>query len=127
MHRRGLVLIDPPYERKDEYDRVVDGLKLASRRWGHGVYAVWYPVMSASLQKQFLDSLKQTGIRKMLHASFMIEPFSRTGKKFVGCGVVLVNAPWQLDTELDHCLSWLGKKLATGSPARYVIDWLVPE
>lgn len=125
--RRGLVLIDPPYERKDEYDRVVEGLKLASRRWGHGVYAIWYPVMSISLQKQFLDSLKQTGIRKMLHAGFMIEPFSRIGKKFVGCGVVLVNAPWQLDTELDQCLSWLGKKLAIGTAARYTIDWLVPE
>lgn len=124
--KRGLVLIDPPYERKDEYERVVAGLTSAYARWGNGVFAIWYPVMSRGLQTRFLDACKSSGIRKMLHAEFLIAPFS-SERQFVGCGMVLVNPPWQLDTSIETCLNWLRTPLQQHGDASAQVAWLVPE
>lgn len=124
--KRGLVLIDPPYERKDEYERVVAGLKSTYPRWSHGVYAIWYPIMSRGLQTRFLDACIATGIRKMLHAEFLIAPFTQD-RHFVGCGVVLVNPPWQVDSTIDACLHWLREPLQQRAEAIAQLTWLVPE
>ncbi|MBI5041637.1 MAG: 23S rRNA (adenine(2030)-N(6))-methyltransferase RlmJ, partial [Gammaproteobacteria bacterium] len=71
--KRGLVLIDPPYERKDEYERVVVGLQMAHARWPTGVYAIWYPIMSRSLAQRFHTLVEATGIRKILRAELCVE------------------------------------------------------
>jgi 23S rRNA (adenine2030-N6)-methyltransferase len=124
--KRGLVLIDPPFERKDEYDRVVAGLQTAYTRWANGVYAIWYPLMSRGLQTRFLQACTATGIRKMLHCEFRIAEFS-PAKQFVGCGVLIVNPPWQLDAILETCLQWLCAPLQQHSEAVASVSWLVPE
>ena len=124
--KRGLVLIDPPYERKDEYDRVVSGLKSTYARWSHGVYAAWYPIMSRGLQTRFLEACVDTGIRKMLHCEFMLAPFS-SERKFVGCGVIIINPPWQLDATLETCLQWLRIHLQQDREVLAHVTWLVPE
>jgi len=124
--KRGLVLIDPPYERKDEYERVVAGLKTAYARWAQGIYAIWYPIMSRGLQTRFLQSCEASGICKMLHAEFLIAPFS-ADKQFVGCGMILVNPPWQLDETLSTCLDWLRIPLRQTDEPIMQVSWLVPE
>jgi len=124
--KRGLVLIDPPYERKDEYERVVSGLKTAYARWSHGIYAIWYPIMSRSLQTRFLQACEASGIRKMLHVEFFIAPFSAE-RQFVGCGMILVNPPWQLDLTLKACLDWLRIPLQQTHAASAQVSWLIPE
>jgi 23S rRNA (adenine2030-N6)-methyltransferase len=126
VEKRGLVLIDPPYERKDEYDRVVAGLKTAYARWRNGVYAIWYPIMSAGLQTRFLEACESTGIRKQLHAEFRISPFS-PDKKFIGCGVIVVNPPWQVDVTIETALHWLCTPLQQHREAVARVSWLVPE
>ena len=126
QEKRGLVLIDPAYERKDEYTRVVTGLKTAYAHWNHGVYAIWYPIMSRGLQTRFLDACIATGIRKMLHAEFLIAPFAQD-RHFVGCGMVLVNPPWKVDDTIESCLHWLREPLQQDSEALAQISWLTPE
>lgn len=125
--RRGLVLIDPPYERKDEYERVVEGLKTAYAKWPQAVYAIWYPVMSEQLQAKFINACKATGIRKMLHIAFTTEPVLKSALQFSGCGLVLVNPPWQLQEEITEVLGWLAEQLQMEYPAEYSVEWIVPE
>lgn len=124
--KRGLVLIDPPYERKDEYARVVAGLQTAYARWRNGVYAIWYPLMAPGLQTRFLETLVATGIRKQLHAEFRVSPWT-SDKKFIGCGVIVVNPPWQLDVTAEAALQWLGSPLQQHSEVHTQVSWLVPE
>lgn len=124
--KRGLVLIDPPYERKDEYERVVKALVNSHARWPGGVYAIWYPIMSRGLQVRFLDACRATGIRKMLHAEFLLAPVG-ADRQFVGCGLVLVNPPWKLDTVIEECLIWLRTPLQRNGNADSRVTWLVPE
>jgi 23S rRNA (adenine2030-N6)-methyltransferase len=124
--KRGLILIDPPYERKDEYTRVVTALQSAYARWRQGVFAIWYPIMSRGLQNRFLQEIAASDIRKILHSEFRIAPFAAE-RQFVGCGMLLVNPPWQIETALTACLEWLRSPLQQGSPVSVQTGWLVPE
>lgn len=124
--KRGLVLIDPPYERKDEYERVVDGLQAAYRRWPTGVYAIWYPILSRSLATRFHAAVSATGIRRILCAELCIDADAdRTA--FVGSGMLIVNPPWQVDAEMADYLPWLWRCLAPHGRGRQTVHWLVPE
>lgn len=124
--KRGMVLIDPPYERKDEYDRVVAGLKTAYSRWRQGIYAMWYPIMSRSLQSHFLNACIASGIHKQLHVEFRVAEYSQQ-RQFIGCGLVLVNPPWQIENTLESCLQWLCGPLHQEQVPVVSVDWLVPE
>lgn len=124
--KRGLVLIDPPYERKDEYDRVVAGLKTSYARWRQGIYALWYPIMSRSLQSRFLEACVASGIRKQLHVEFRIGDYSQQ-RRFTGCGLVLVNPPWQVETTIETSLQWLCGPLQQAQEPVVNLDWLVGE
>lgn len=126
QERRGLVLIDPAFERKDEYQRVIEALQTAYARWATGVYAIWYPVMSRELQQGLLDACTGTGIRKLLHAEFLVQDIAYT-MKFVGCGMLIINPPWQLEQTLTECLDWLLPRLQQGPGASCRVEWLVGE
>lgn len=124
--RRGLVLIDPPYELKDEYARVAAGLQAAHARWPTGVYAVWYPILSRSLVTRFHNAIAATGIRRILCAELRIgADTDRTG--FVGSGMLIVNPPWPLHEDLAQPLSWLRRCLDPEGQGGQRLDWLVPE
>ncbi len=124
--RRGLVLIDPPYERKDEYERVVEGLILAHSRWPTGVYAIWYPVMSRSLVERFQSAVAASGIRRILCTELCIDADAdRT--RFTGSGMLIVNPPWPLADELAQLLPQLWGCLTPQGEGGSVCDWLVPE
>lgn len=126
VERRGLVLIDPPYERKDEYARVAEHLQAAHQRWPTGTYMIWYPVLSRSLVNRFHQAIIDTGIRKILCAELCIDADTdRTA--FVGSGLLIVNPPWQLQEQLGAELSWLWHCLAPAGQGGQSIDWLVPE
>ncbi|RUW96788.1 23S rRNA (adenine(2030)-N(6))-methyltransferase RlmJ, partial [Mesorhizobium sp. M2A.F.Ca.ET.037.01.1.1] len=62
--KRGLVLIDPPFEEEGEFSRLVDGLRKAHRRWPGGIYALWYPIKDRRAVTAFRGALKETGIPK---------------------------------------------------------------
>lgn len=124
--KRGLVLIDPPYEANQEFEQVVAGLRIAHARWASGIYALWYPVKSRPPIERFHRALVASGIRKMLLAEF--SPYPEDSEfRLNGCGMVLVNPPWKLEETLRPVLPWLLTVLRQHPAGRSSITWLVPE
>lgn len=124
--RRGLVLIDPPFEIEDEFEQLVSGLQEAHRRWPTGIYAIWYPVKDRREVFRFHAALRRTGIRKILAAEFCLYP-EDLPDRLNGSGMVIVNPPWQIEQRLLPNLQALAALLTTPEQARISIDWLVPE
>lgn len=123
--RRGLVLIDPPFEVKDELERLRRALRQAMKRWPTGTYAVWYPIKGREPIRRFLDDLVADGLPKALVAELIMRP-GDDPFRLNGCGLLLVNPPWQLDEALAELLPWLAQVLAPGQ-GRHRLAWLVGE
>ncbi len=124
--RRGLVLIDPAYERKDEYERVAESLKMAYQRWPTGVYMIWYPISSRSLVTRFHQAIIATGIRKIL-CTELCTAADTDRTAFVGSGLLIVNPPWQLQEDIAAQLPWLWNCLSSAGQGQQTVAWLVPE
>ncbi|MER9467650.1 23S rRNA (adenine(2030)-N(6))-methyltransferase RlmJ [Mesorhizobium sp. M0482] len=121
--KRGLVLIDPPFEEEGEFGRLVDGLQRAHRRWPGGIYALWYPLKDRRAVAAFRKALKQTGISKLLDIGFEIRP-DAVEPSLDGCGMVVVNPPFTLEGELRTLLPALHRLLALEQPSHWTLDWL---
>lgn len=120
--RRGLVLVDPPFEQADEFDQLAQGLAGAHRKWPTGIYAVWYPVKDARETERFSRRLTRLGIPRMLQAELVLP--AREGLR--GSGLVLVNPPWRLESELALLLPGLVSVFSHAAPGsgRAPIRWL---
>ncbi len=123
--RRGLVLIDPPFEARDEFDRLLAALGEALARWASGTYLIWYPVKDPSVSGQFLDRLAEDGPPKTLRAELLIRAADDPAR-LSGCGIIAINPPWTLEETLRDLLPWLAAKLAQGPGAHARIEWLRP-
>ncbi|UVK44651.1 23S rRNA (adenine(2030)-N(6))-methyltransferase RlmJ [Mesorhizobium sp. AR07] len=124
--KRGLVLIDPPFEEAGEFDRLVDGLIRAHKRWPGGIYALWYPIKDRKAIIAFRKALKQSGIPKLLDIEFEIRPAS-SEPSLDGSGLLVVNPPFTLEGELRTLLPALHRVLAVGKPAHWSLEWLAGE
>ncbi|BCG89241.1 MULTISPECIES: 23S rRNA (adenine(2030)-N(6))-methyltransferase RlmJ [unclassified Mesorhizobium] len=124
--KRGLVLIDPPFEEEGEFGRLVDGLIRAHKRWPGGIYALWYPIKDRKAIIAFRKALKQSGIPKILDIEFEIRPAS-SEPSLDGSGMVVVNPPFTLEGELRTLLPALHKLLAVEKPAHWSLEWLAGE
>ncbi len=125
--RRGLVLIDPPYESADEADRLVAGLAAAHRRWPGGVYALWYPIKERPWVWRLHEALAATGIRRQLVAELTVFP-EDDWRRLNGCGIIVINPPWQVDGAITGLLPRLHSALTAGEGAGgWRVEWLVPE
>lgn len=111
--RRGLVLVDPPFEEKGEFDRMLDGLKEGYKRWPTGIYMFWYPVKDTKETNAFHHSLKQTGIPDIMAIDFLIQK-PNDPSLLNGCGLALVNPPWTLAAQLGTIMPWLVRALTAG-------------
>jgi len=124
--RRGLVFIDPPFEKDTEFNDIINGLKAAYQRWQTGVYAIWYPIKSRTEVTQFHQSLSRMSIQKILIAELCIYP-DDIPIRFNGTGLVIINPPWQFDEQLQTLLPWLWSQLAVAQQGNYRIHWLIPK
>ncbi|UCI06597.1 23S rRNA (adenine(2030)-N(6))-methyltransferase RlmJ [Mesorhizobium sp. B1-1-8] len=124
--KRGLVLIDPPFEEEGEFSRLVEGLRKAHRRWPGGIYALWYPIKDRKAVAAFRTALKQAGIPKLLDIGFEVRPASNE-PSLDGSGLVIVNPPFTLKGELQLLLPALHRVLAVEQPSRLTIEWLAGE
>jgi 23S rRNA (adenine2030-N6)-methyltransferase len=125
--KRGLVLIDPPYEAQDaEYKLIEQALKPALQRWPTGVYAVWYPIKLRSQVQPFLRRLQHSGVKRVLRAELLVHP-DDSPLRLNGSGMVILNAPWKLDDALREPLRVLAGLLAQERPATVKLDWLLDE
>jgi len=125
--KRGLVLIDPPYEAQEaEYATIAKALKEALHRWPGGIYAVWYPVKLRSQVQPFLRGLRHSGARRVLRAELLVHP-DDSPLRLNGSGMAILNAPWKLDDVLREPLRALARALARERPASWTLDWLLEE
>jgi 23S rRNA (adenine2030-N6)-methyltransferase len=125
--KRGLVLIDPPYEAQDSEYRVIEkALKAALERWPTGVYAVWYPIKLRSQVQPFHRWLQHCGSRRVLRAELLVHP-DDSPLRLNGSGMVILNAPWKLDDALRDSLRAMAPMLSQERPAQWRLDWLAQD
>lgn len=123
--RRGLILIDPPYEQADEAQRAVDMLGQGLRRFATGVFALWYPVKADGLDKRVADGVAALGIAGTLQVELRVrEAFDAGG--LAGSGLLIVNTPWTFDDEMKRVAPALAQRLGLGDWGRATVKWRVP-
>jgi 23S rRNA (adenine2030-N6)-methyltransferase len=123
--RRGLVLIDPPFEARGELDRIPEHLARAHRKWATGIYLLWYPIKDPTETDRFARRVARLGIPKILRAEVTIG--TRTDKSLTGTGLLLVNPPWKLESELQTLLPALAIVLRRDPAGGARLDWLTTE
>ncbi len=121
--RRGLVLIDPPYEKSDELSEMSAVLTNALKRWETGIYALWYPIKIRKPIERFHQAVKQNIDKKLLVIELSIYP-ENTPTHLNGSGMLIVNPPWKLDEELKSILPWLWKTVSPNNQGRYDVKFL---
>ena len=124
--KRGLVLVDPPFEEPGEFARLAEGLATAYKRWPGGIYALWYPIKDREAAAGFRRALAGSGIPKILDIRFEIRPQS-SEPRLDGTGMVVVNPPFTLEGELRTLLSALHAILTRDHAARWSLDWISGE
>lgn len=121
--KRGLILVDPPFEKEGEYERLVDGLARGYRRFTGGVYCLWYPLKQGAPIKAFHEALKALDIPKMLCAELSVRS-DRETTGLSGSGLIIVNPPFTLKSELDLLLPFLKTRLGQDRFASSRCFWL---
>ena len=124
--KRGLVLVDPPFEKEGEFERLVAGLKKAHRRWPGGIYAFWYPIKDRAAVERFRRDLTEAGIPKILDIVLEIRRPSPE-PRLDGSGLIVVNPPYVLEDELKTMLPLLRDILAEDRFATAGTRWLAGE
>jgi 23S rRNA (adenine2030-N6)-methyltransferase len=123
--RRGLVLIDPPYEDKRETEYVVRALRQGVKRFATGVFIVWYPVKGARFAEDFIGAVAQLGIANTLSCELRIKE-SFDGGGLAGSGLLIVNPPFQLREKLEILLPALAERLGIGTWGKGSVTEVTP-
>lgn len=123
--RRGLVLLDSSFDRAKEFMRIATALREAHARWPTGMYAVWYPLMEPGAMLGFAREIESSGIRKILKLEFSVMP--EDSAITPGCGMLVINPPYQFKDEARPLLDWLWRALSVEGAGGVKIDWLVRE
>ncbi len=138
VERRGVVLIDPPFEQEDDFARLAGSLELAQRKWAGGIYMLWYPIKGRPQPDALAKRIRRLGIPKIMRVELTVSPLSDPSR-LNGCGLILLNPPWTLERELNALLPVLaailgkeagkagkhaGRHMATQA---WRLDWLAGE
>jgi 23S rRNA (adenine2030-N6)-methyltransferase len=125
--KRGLVLIDPPFEaQREEFRAIEAAIKTAYARWPTGIFAVWYPIKVRAHLLPFHRWFERHGVKKTLIAELLIHP-DDSPLRLNGCGLLIVNPPWQFDRKLRALLPDLARMLARDTRAEQRVEWLTGE
>jgi 23S rRNA (adenine2030-N6)-methyltransferase len=119
--RRGLVLIDPPFEQADEFSRLAHALVKAWRKWPTGIFMAWYPLKDRRDAAAFGRGLADGVLRAILRAEIEVDV---SGAGLGAAGIVVINPPWRLAGELKILLAWLARLLAQGPNFSDRLDWI---
>lgn len=120
--RRGLVLIDPSYEDKKDYVRVVKTLRDALTRFATGTYAIWYPQLHRHEPAELVRKLTRMPGLRWLHASLQVQTPSPEGLGLHGSGMIVINPPWTLQAAMSASLPWLTEALRQDDGACWTLD-----
>ena len=124
--RRGLVLIDPPFEQPGEFNAVLAALVGAHHRWPTGSYMLWYPLKDRVAVGRFAGGLATSGMKRVLQLHLLVgDP---DAGPLAGSGLILVNPPFTLRDEAEVLLPWLAETLGRpGQSTEWTARWLVGE
>ena len=126
--KRGLVMIDPPYEveRKD-FPQLVELIVAAYKKWPTGCFAIWYPIKDRAMIERFEKKMFKTGIRRQLVCEVCVWP-DDTPVGLNGCGLLVINPPWKFSQDADEALQWLFPHLRMSENGGHAaVRWLVGE
>jgi 23S rRNA (adenine2030-N6)-methyltransferase len=124
--RRGLVLVDPAFERPDEFAVLLDRVRRAHRKWPTGIYLLWYPIKGRSEPDALARQLGRSGIARILRAELTVDTLDPNGR-LAGSGLVVINPPWTLAGELAVILPALAAILAPNGKGAIGLDWIAGE
>jgi 23S rRNA (adenine2030-N6)-methyltransferase len=124
--RRALVLIDPPFEAQDEFAQITSALREALRRFPSGVVAVWYPLTERARVDEFAAAVRGLRPPPTLSAELTIAG-DAAPMKMKGCGLLVINPPWQFDAEARALLAGLAPILAQAPGGDARVEWVVAE
>lgn len=124
--RRGLVLIDPPFEQEGEFERMAEGLGEAHRRFASGVYLLWYPVKDITETRDFTKRLKRLEIPKILQIEFQVAA-PRADAPLSACGLIAVNPPWKFEADMRAILAVLAVSLQRNVATAQRLEWIAGE
>ena len=121
--RRALVLIDPSYEDKQDYQHVISALQEGLKRFASGVYAVWYPLLQRAEAKLLPEQLKHLPVKSWLHVALNVQAPSEDGFGMHGSGMFILNPPWILHGVLQEVMPYLAQMLGQGSEGGFVLEF----
>jgi len=119
--RRGMVIVDPPFEQPDDIARLADGVTAARSKWPTGIYLMWYPIKDRDVVDRFLRMVRRAGMEKCLRVEFAVAAPQPDGG-LSACGMVVVNPPWKLGAEIRTFAPALIGVLARDSGHGYVLE-----
>lgn len=122
--RRGLVLVDPPYEESADFSRLSSAFAEAHRKWPTGIYLLWYPIKERDAADALARRLRKLAIPKILRCEILLDA-PRADAGLIGSGLIVVNPPYTLQDELRVILPALGNLLRGNFT--YRLDWLAEE
>ncbi len=120
--KRGIVLIDPPYELKDDYLRVVDCIKDGLSRFATGTYLVWYPLLQRPEPLTMVEALKTLQPDNWLDISLSVQTPDTDGFGMYGSGMLIINPPWTLPKILEKAMPILRDMLAIDQTASFTLS-----
>jgi 23S rRNA (adenine2030-N6)-methyltransferase len=120
--KRGLILVDPPFEKEGEYQRMAEGFYKAYRRFSTGTYCLWYPLKKGAPIREFHETLQSYEIPKMLCTELSVKSDRLDGLS--GSGLIIVNPPYTLKDELHAALPYIKNLLAQDKFASQRTFWL---
>jgi 23S rRNA (adenine2030-N6)-methyltransferase len=124
--RRGVILIDPPFEEPGELERLKEALRQAVARFATGIYLLWYPIKDTKPIAALQRSLLGDGHARLLRVELLVR-FPRHPDALNGAGLFILNPPFRLDETLQQLMPFLAARLAQGSGSGSEVRWLAGE
>lgn len=123
--KRAIVLIDPPYELKEDYQRVVSSVQDSLKRFATGTYLVWYPLLQRPEPNAMLQALKQLNAKNWLDVRLEVEQPHADGYGMYGSGMFVINPPWQLPDILNSSMPAISALLALDNAAQFNLEYAI--
>ncbi|OCG07147.1 rRNA methyltransferase [Gilliamella sp. wkB178] len=124
--RRGIILIDPSYEIKNDYQQIPTAILDAYKRFATGVYLIWYPVVSRTQTQRMIENIVNLGIKRISQFELAIKP-DNNQKGMTASGMIVINPPWKLQQQMQTIMPWLKEILDTEKTGSFTIKQLVSE
>ena len=126
VERRGVALIDPAFEDRDDLERSLAVLESAWRKWSTGIFLLWYPIKDEREVESTLQRFSRGKIKRVLRLELQVAAPLRIGPLGAN-GLLVVNPPFPLVKEAEIILPWLVRALGEGADARHRVEWLAAE